>query len=95
VRTFWGVAPLAAAILGFVALSWAFIIGIGAALEGRGSGALPFEVIFILAALVLVAAFVMAIVNLVRGRFRVLAVITIVITMLPIVALILLRLAAF
>ena len=94
-RTFWGVAPLAAAILGFVALSWAFIIGIGAALEGRGSGALPFEVIFILAALVLVAAFVMAIVNLVRSRFRVLAVITIVITMLPIVALILLRLAAF
>jgi len=94
-RTFWGVAPLVAAILGFVTLGWAFITGIGAALDGSGSGALPFEVIFILAALVLVAAFVTAIVNLVRGRFRVLAVITIVITMLPIVALILLRVAAF
>ena len=94
-RTFWGVAPLVAAILGFVTLGWAFITGIGAALDGSGSGALPFEVIFILAALVLVAAFVTAIVNLVRSRFRVLAVITIVITMLPIVALILLRVAAF
>ena len=94
-RTFWGVAPLVAAILGFVTLGWAFITGIGAALDGSGSGALPFEVVFIIAALVLVAAFVTAIVNLVRGRFRVLAVITIVITMLPIVALILLRVAAF
>ena len=94
-KTFWGVAPLVAAILGFVTLSWAFITGIGAALDGSGSGALPFEVVFIIAALVLVAAFVTAIVNLVRGRFRVLAVITIVITMLPIIALILLRVAAF
>ena len=94
-RTFWGVAPLVAALLGFLALSWAFITGIGAALDGSGSGALPFEVIFIIAALVLVAAFVTAIVNLVTARFRVLAVITIVITMLPIIALVLLRVAAF
>lgn len=95
VRTFWGVAPLVAALLGFLALSWAFIIGIGAALDGSGSGPFPYEIVFIIAALVLVAAFVTAIVNLVTARFRVLAVITIVITMLPIIALVLLRVAAF
>ena len=94
-RTFWGVAPPVAALLGFLALSWAFIIGIGAALDGSGSGAFPYEIVFIIAALVLVVAFTVAIVNLVRGRFRVLAVITIVITMLPIIALVLLRVAAF
>jgi len=94
-KTFWGVAPLVAAILGFVTLSWAFITGIGAALDGSGSGALPFEVVFIIAALVLVAAFAAAVVNLVRARFRVLAVITMVIAVLPLLAIVTLRLAAF
>lgn len=93
-KTFWGVAPLVAAILGFVALFWAFITGIGAALDGSGSGALPFEVVFISAALVLVAAFIAAVINLVRGRFRVLAVITMVIAILPLLAVVTLRLAA-
>ncbi len=93
-KTFWGVAPLVAAILGFVTLSWAFITGIGAALDGSGSGALPFEVVFIIAALVLVAAFATAVVNLVRGRFRVLAVIAMVIAVLPLLAIVTLRLAA-
>ena len=89
-----GVIPLVAAILGVLALSWAFITGIGAALNGSGSGALPFEVVFILAGLVIVVALIMAIVNLVRGRFRVLAVITIVVALLPLVAIVLLRASA-
>jgi len=93
-KTFWGVAPLVAAILGFVALSWAFITGIGAALDGSGSGALPFEVVFIVAALVLVASFATAVVNLIRGRFRVLSVIAMVITVLPLLAIVTLRIAA-
>ncbi len=93
-KTFWGVAPLVAAILGFVTLCWAFVTGIGAALDGSGSGALPFEVVFIIAALVLVAALVTAVVNLVRGRFRVLAVITMVIAILPLLGILWLRVAA-
>lgn len=93
-KTSRGVIPLVAAILGVVVLSWAFITGIGAALSGSGSGALPFEVVFIVAGLVIVVALVMAIVNLVRGRSRVLAVITIVVALLPLVAIVALRASA-
>ena len=89
-----GVSALVAAILGVLVLSWAFVVGIGAALSGSGSGALPYELIFIVAGLVIVVAMVIAIVNLVRGRSRVLAVITIVVALLPLVAIVVLRLGA-
>ena len=89
-----GVSAQVAAILGVLVLSWAFVVGIGAALSGSGSGALPYELIFIVAGLVIVVAMVMAIVNLVRGRSRVLAVITIVVALLPLVAIVVLRLGA-
>jgi hypothetical protein len=93
-KTSRGVIPLVAAILGVVVLGWAFITGIGAALSDSGSGALPFEVIFIVAMLVILAALIIAIVNLVRGHTRVLAIITIVVALLPLIAIVMLRVSA-
>jgi hypothetical protein len=93
-KTARGVIPLVAAILGVIGLGWAFIRGIDAALSGSGSGAMLFEVIFIVAALVIVSALITAIVNLARGRSRVLAVITIVVALLPVLSIVALRLSA-
>ena len=73
-KTTRGVIPLIAAIVGVAAMSWAFVTGISAALSGGGSGALPYEIVFIVAALVVLAALVLAIVNLVKGNSRALAV---------------------
>ena len=78
-KTTRGVIPLIAAIVGVAAMSWAFVTGISAALSGGGSGALPYEIVFIVAALVVLAALVLAIVNLVKGNSRALAVVTIIV----------------
>jgi len=94
VKTTRGVIPLIAAIVGVAAMSWAFVTGISAALSGGGSGALPYEIVFIVAALVVLAAIVLAIVNLVKGSSRALAVVTIIVALVPLVAVILIRIAA-
>ncbi|MFM9876701.1 MAG: hypothetical protein ACKVOG_02465 [Rhodoglobus sp.] len=93
-KTSRGVIPLVAAILGVIALAWAFVTGISAALSGGGNGALPYEIVFIVAGVVVLAALIMAIVNLARGRSRVLAVVTIIVALVPIIAVVLLRVGA-
>ena len=93
-KTTRGVIPLIAAIVGVAAMSWAFVTGISAALSGGGSGALPYEIVFIVAALVVLAALVLAIVNLVKGNSRALAVVTIIVALVALVAVILIRIAA-
>ena len=93
-KTTRGVIPLIAAIVGVAALCWAFVTGISAALSGGGSGALGYEIVFIVAAVVVLAALVLAIVNIVKGRSRVLAVVTIVVALVPIIGVIALRVAA-
>ena len=89
-----GVIPLVAVVLGVIAMAWAFVTGISAALSGGGSGALPYEIVFIVAAVVVFVALIMAIVNLARRRSRVLAVVTIIVALVPIIAVVLLRVTA-
>ena len=93
-KTTRGVIPLIAAIVGVAAMSWAFVTGISTALSGGGNGALPYEIVFIVAAVVVLAALVLAIVNLVKGNSRALAVVTIIVALVPLVAVILIRIAA-
>ena len=84
-KTTRGVIPLIAAIVGVAAMSWAFVTGISAALSGGGNGALPYEIVFIVAAVVVLAALVMAIVSLAKGGSRALAIVTIIISALPLI----------
>lgn len=93
-KTTRGVIPLIAAIVGVAIMSWSFVTGISAALSGGGNGALGYTILFLVAAAVVLAALVLAIVNLVKGRSRALAIVTIVIAIIPIVAVIALRIAA-
>lgn len=93
-KTSRGVIPLVAAILGVIALAWAFVTGISAALSGGGSGALPYEIVFIVAAVVVLVALILAVINLIQGRSRVLAVITIIVTLAPIITVVVLRFSA-
>lgn len=74
---------------------WGFLAGIDSALNGGGSGASPVFIgmFFVGAALVLVA-FVWSIARLVRGRSRVLSALALVVSLLPIAAVVVLRLAA-
>jgi hypothetical protein len=89
VKTSRGVIPLVAAVVGVAIMAWAFVTGIAAALSGGGSGALPYEIVFIVAAVVVLAALVLAIVTLVKGGSRVLAIVTIVVAALPLMAILL------
>jgi len=61
------------AIVGTVAMSWSFVVGVSAALDGSGSGAAPYLAVFLVAALLVLAALVLSIVCLARGLARYLA----------------------
>ncbi|MEQ1736449.1 MAG: hypothetical protein ABL886_08600 [Rhodoglobus sp.] len=87
-KTTRGVIPLVAAIVGVVALGWSFIFGISAALSGSGSGPLPYTIVFFVAAVVVLAALVLAIVNLAKKRSVALSIVTVVIAALPLVTVI-------
>jgi len=89
-----GIVPLIAVIVGLGLMTWSFLNGIAAALDGSGTGALGYQVIFIAAAVLVVASLVIAVINLVRGDSRVLAIITIVVAFLPIVGVIVFAIAA-
>lgn len=90
-----GVPALLAAIVGTGLMAWGFLGGIDSALNGSGSGASPvFVVLFGVGALLVLAALVMSVVRLVRGGSRVLAAVTLVVCLLPIVAIVVLRVAA-
>ncbi len=89
-----GVLPLVLAVIGVVALGGSFVTGISAALDGSGSGALPYEIVFIVALVLVLAALIMAIINLIRGRSRVYSLLAIVVSVLPLSGILLLRFLA-
>lgn len=89
-----GVPALIATIVGAAAMAWSFPTGISAALDGSGSGALPYEIVFLVAAALVLAGLVFGIVNLVRGRSRGIAIATILVALVPAVAIVVLRVAA-
>lgn len=82
-RTVRGVLWLVAALAGTVIMAFAFVNGISAALAGDGNGAGGFVALFLLGLLLVLAALVLAIVRLARGRARVLSAITLAVALVP------------
>jgi hypothetical protein len=89
-----GLIGLIAVIVGGILTVVGFLGGIDAALSGSGNGAALYTGLFILGGLLVIAGLILAIVRLVKGRNRVLSVVTIVLALLPVIAAILLRIAA-
>jgi uncharacterized Tic20 family protein len=85
---------LLAAIAGCILTAVGFLGGIDAALNDSGGGALLFTILFFAGGVLVLAGLIIGIVCLVRGRRRVLAVVTIVLALLPVIGVIVLRLAA-
>lgn len=85
---------LVLAVIGAGAMAWSFPAGISAALDGSGSGATPYIVVFLIAAVLALAGLVIAIVCLVRGLARGIAALALVVALAPIGAIIVIRLAA-
>ena len=87
--------PLVAAIVGAGLTVWGFLAGIDSALNGGGSGPSPvFLAMFFVGAALVLVALVWSIVRLARGRSRVLSALALVVSLLPIAAVVILRLAA-
>jgi hypothetical protein len=78
-----GVLALLAAIVGAAVMAFSFVYGISAALDGSGSGAGPYPVLFLIGAALVIAALVVSVVRLVRGAPKALPVATIVVALLP------------
>ncbi len=89
-----GLIGLVAVVLGAILTVVGFLGGIDAALNGSGGGAAFYTGLFIFGGLLVLAGIVFAIVRLVQGRNRVLAVVTLVIALLPVIGVIVLRVAA-
>ena len=85
---------LVLAVLGAAAMAWSFPTGISAALDGSGGGATPYIVVFLVGGLLVLAGLVIAIVCLVRGLARGIAGLALVVALAPIVAIIVIRIAA-
>ena len=78
-----GIVPVGLVVLGLIVMGVTFPLGISAALDGNGAGSLVYQVLFIAAMIVIVASLIVAVVNLARGRARVLSIVTIVLAFLP------------
>ena len=89
-----GVLGLVAVILGGILTVVGFLGGIDAALNGSGNGALLFTILFFVGGVLVLAGLIIGIVCHIRGRHRVLSVVTIVLALLPVIAAIVLRVAA-
>jgi hypothetical protein len=85
---------LVLAVIGTVGMTWSFVTGVSAALDAGGSGAGPYLVVFAIAAVLVVAALVLAIVCLIRGLARGIAVLALLVALVPLVAVVLVRFAA-
>jgi hypothetical protein len=81
------------AVLGAAGMFRAFVSGVSAALDGSGSGADLYIVLFVVAAALVLVALVLSIVCLVRGLARGIAGLALVVALVPIVAVVILRLA--
>ena len=88
-----GVIPLIGAVVAAIVVPVSFVFGIGAALDGSGSGAGFFQVLFILGFALALAAIVMSIVALVRGAAKPLPILAIVVALLPFAGLLVVYLA--
>lgn len=82
------------AVVGAVAMYLGFVFGIPAALDASGSGAGGYIVLFLAGAVLVLAALVIAIVCLVRGLARGIAVLALIVALVPIVGVVILRIAA-
>ena len=85
---------LVAVILGGILTVVGFLGGIDAALNGSGNGAVLYTVLFFLGGLLVLAGLIIGVVCLIRGKHRVLSVVTIVLALLPVIGAVVLRLAA-
>jgi len=82
------------AIIGGAGMAWNFVNGVNAALDGSGNGAGLFVVLFLVSAALVLAALVISIVCLVRGKARGVSGVALIVSLVPIVAVIVLRIAA-
>ena len=82
------------AVVGGAGMTWNFVNGVNAALDAGGSGAGLFVVLFLVSAALVLAALIISIVCLVRGKARGVAGVALVVSLLPIIAVIVLRVAA-
>jgi hypothetical protein len=71
-------------IVGAVVMSYSFVSGVNAALNGSGDGATPFIVMFIGAAVLTLIALVIGIVGLVRGGHRILSFLSLLVGLVPV-----------
>ncbi|MGB3910022.1 MAG: hypothetical protein WBL06_06090 [Pseudolysinimonas sp.] len=85
---------LVLAVVGASVMSWSFVNGISAALDASGTGATPYIIAFLAAAVLVVAALVISIVCLARGLARGIALVALLVSIAPIVAVIILRIGA-
>lgn len=85
---------LVLAVVGAAGMSWSFVNGISAALDAGGNGAGLYIVLFLIAAVLVLAALVISIVCLVRGLARGIALVALLVSIAPIVGVIILRVAA-
>lgn len=81
------------AVVGAAGMFWSFVSGVSAALDGSGTGADLYIVLFVVAAVLVLVALVLSIVCLVRGRARGIAGLALVVALVPVVAVVILRLA--
>mgnify|MGYP000976315693 CR=1 FL=1 len=79
-----GLVTVLAVMVGVLVMFYSFTEGVSAALDGSGSGSVVWQVVFLLALLIVIASVVVAVVNFMRRRSRVLSAITIVIGLVPI-----------
>jgi uncharacterized membrane-anchored protein len=89
-----GVPALIAAVVGTVLMIVGFLGGIDAALNGNGAGNTAYMVLFLIGAVLIVAALVMTLYRMIRGGSSVLAWVTIVVGLLPMIAVVILLVAA-
>ncbi|WP_309709212.1 hypothetical protein [Pseudolysinimonas sp.] len=82
------------AVLGAAGMAWSFVNGVSAALDASGSGATPYIIVFLIAAILVLAGLVISIVCLARGLARGIAGLALLVSLAPIVAVIILRVAA-
>lgn len=82
------------AVLGTAGMVWSFPLGISAALDSGGGGATSYVVVFLIAALLVLAALAISIVCLARGLARPLAAIALIVSLVPVMGVIILRIAA-
>jgi hypothetical protein len=85
---------LVLAVIGTAGMAWSFVAGVPTALDGSGSGADAYVVVFLIAAALVLAALVISIVCLARGLARGVALFALLVSIAPIVAVIILRVVA-